>query len=123
VRRYLLFSEVHSISDSYVAFIPDHVADEGEFQKLLAERLSFPEEFRKHLNWNAIRDHLADFHWVKEKNIVLIHHNIPRISDAALQIYIDLLEEAVGVWEKDEEHSLLVIFPSKFGSERKAANL
>ena len=61
-------------------------------------------------NWNALSDCLRDFHWVDERNVVIVHDELPELPSSDMRIYLDVLLEAVMDWKRDEAHSLKVIF-------------
>lgn len=64
-------------------------------------------------NWNALRDCLRDFFWIKEYKIVIVHDDVPNIDLFSLKIYLDILNDAVLDWENDSEHELEVVFQEK----------
>jgi len=63
-------------------------------------------------NWNALSDLLRDFCWIKERDITIIHQDLPLINDREnCKIYLDVLLEAIDSWKDDEKHKLHVVFP------------
>ncbi len=95
--------------NSFVVLISKDVNSENGLFKELSRKLNFPDYFG--FNWNAVYDCLRDFHWIKEKGIVLIHAEIPHIEEGKLKIYCEILNDAVQDWQRDDEHYLEVIFP------------
>jgi len=61
-------------------------------------------------NWNALFECLTDFHWIKERDIVLVHDELPKLGNSELRIYLSVLRDAVLDWESDEKHRLEVVF-------------
>ncbi len=74
----------------------------------LANELKFPDYFGN--NWNALYDCLCDFHWIKEKKIILVHEGIPNIEKKEFGTYLKILLEASSGWKSYEEHILEIIF-------------
>jgi RNAse (barnase) inhibitor barstar len=77
----------------------------------LSHKLQFPDYFGA--NWDALFDCLRDFHWIKQKGIVLIHHELPALDKATLNIYLQTLIDAVQDWKEGEAHYLEIVFPEK----------
>lgn len=61
-------------------------------------------------NWDALTDCMADFCWIKEYEILVIHKKIPALDDNDLFIYLDILRNAVNLWVEDGAHQLTVVF-------------
>lgn len=98
------------LENSFKGFVRTGISDVDELLNELADSLKFPEYYGE--NWNALSDCLRDFHWVEEKRVFLIHEDIPSINDDDLNIYIEILFDAVGDWKEGEDHELFVIFPA-----------
>lgn len=94
----------------FVAFLP-HIDGEDELHKKIGEALKFPSYYGN--NWNALYDCLRDFNWMDKKGIVLVHNEIPKLTDEQLRIYIEILIDSVNDWKEDEEHYFKVIFPKE----------
>lgn len=75
----------------------------------LSGALRFPAYFDP--NWNALRDMLCDFHWLDDAEITIIHQDLPRLDDAMLRIYLQVLQDACACWHRHPAHVLRVIFP------------
>lgn len=62
-------------------------------------------------NWNALSECLRDLSWVKQRRVVILHDELPRLSAIDLTEYLDVLRECVLDWKPGEEHELIVLFP------------
>lgn len=62
-------------------------------------------------NWNALLDYLADLSWIREKNILLIHTDLPDIDNINLISYLEVLLSTAYDWKYDEDHNFYVYFP------------
>ena len=52
-------------------------------------------------NWDALKDSLCGLNeWIKEKEIVVIHRELPHLPDKELRIYITVLYDVCELWEK-----------------------
>lgn len=98
-----------SRSDNFVGILPKGICDVTALFEALFNILLLPGYFG--FNWDALSDCLRDFHWLKEKTIVLVHEDIPQLTDHDLWEYLDVLHECVADWKGDEEHILVVWFP------------
>lgn len=77
----------------------------------LKNGLMFPDYFG--FNWNATYECLTDFHWIKEKMIIIIHNENLNIEKSILSIYMQVLESAIDYWRKNNDHSLIIFFPEE----------
>ena len=77
----------------------------------LKDRLRLPDYFG--MNWDALLDCLRDFNWIEEHGIVLVHDDLPTLSEENLKIYLQILFEAIQDWKEGEEHYLKAVFPKK----------
>ena len=73
--------------------------------------LNFPDYFG--FNWDALFDCLRDFHWIDKKGIVLVHDEMPILSDDDFKTYLEILNGAIQDWKKGEDHYFEVIFPEQ----------
>jgi RNAse (barnase) inhibitor barstar len=74
-----------------------------------AAGLSFPDYFGD--NWDALDECLRDLHWVRQKRVVILHEDLPRLPENEMGVYIAILARAVEDWFGDEAHELQVVFP------------
>jgi RNAse (barnase) inhibitor barstar len=97
--------------DYYFAFLEKEINNQEQLFRRLYDVLQLPGYFG--FNWNALYDCLTDFHWIKNKSIILYHEELPKLTQEELKIYLDLLRDAVVDWKDDDEHSLDVVFPPR----------
>ena len=92
----------------YVAYLQSVNSEDELFEKL-SEILKFPDYFG--YNWNAVYDCLRDFNWITMEGIVLVHIELPKLTQEKLKNYIEMLVNVVQDWKEGEEHYFKVIFP------------
>ena len=95
--------------DRFVAEVPIGVDSVASLFSALVQVLVLPEYFGR--NWNALSDCLRDFHWMTEREVVLVHRELPAVPIAELTVYLDVLAQACESWQPGEEHALRVVFP------------
>jgi RNAse (barnase) inhibitor barstar len=84
-----------------------------ELLAYISEKLYFPEYFG--FNWDALFDCLSDFHWIKEKNIILVHDILPNLSKSDFETYVKILFDCINDLDNCHdmnEHIFEVIFPT-----------
>ncbi|UXC17244.1 barstar family protein [Comamonas squillarum] len=64
-------------------------------------------------NWDALYDCLRDLSWITERQVVLMHAELPSIPEQELRIYLEVLRDAVLDWKDSDSHSLAVFFHPK----------
>ena len=97
-----------SDSDTYVVSVPKGITSSSELRDNLYLMLKMPEYAG--LNYDALRSCLGDLRWIKQRTVVLRHSDLPALPDSELQVYLDVLSEAVTGWG-GAGHSLVVSFP------------
>jgi len=97
-----------SDSDTYVVSVPKGITSSSELRDTLYLMLKMPEYAG--LNYDALRSCLGDLRWIKQRTVVLRHSDLPALPDSELQVYLDVLSEAVTGWG-GVGHSLVVSFP------------
>ena len=108
--------EIDKSSDEVcVAILPFGISDYDQLMKSLYETLELPGYFG--FNWNALEECLRDFHWLHQKQVILVHKEIPELPKIELMTYLDVLAYSVHHWKPGEAHSLEVIFPSEAQTE------
>src|SRR5262245_822619 len=85
------------------------IKTEEQLFRELSSKFEFPPYFG--YNWNAVYDCLRDFHWIKQKKILLIHDDFPSLDQQALSIYLQVLRDAANDWSQTEEHTFEIVFP------------
>ncbi len=75
-----------------------------------AAGLSFPDYFG--WNWDALDECLRDFHWLRQKRVVIIHEGLPSLPEKEMRVYLAILKRAVEDWCGDAAHELQVVFPA-----------
>jgi RNAse (barnase) inhibitor barstar len=95
--------------ESFSIVINPALSSKDELLEELYNKLQLPDYFG--FNWDALLDCLRDFHWIKNRGIILIHTVIPHIEEQDLKIYLEILNEAIQNWKRDDEHYFEVIFP------------
>jgi len=94
----------------YLALIKEELKDKDELMEELKLKLNFPDYFGS--NWDALFDCLCDLSWIHEGVIIIKHRDIPKLSIQDLEIYKDILQDAIYSWNDDETHKLIVEFPT-----------
>jgi len=94
------------------AFIAHLSATSGKEALLLEhyKKLNLPDYFGG--NWDALDECLKDFHWIEEQEIMIVHDDLPSLTDSDLKIYLEILNDAIKDWEQNKTHNLRVIFPT-----------
>ncbi|WP_081086727.1 barstar family protein [Burkholderia stagnalis] len=105
--------------DAFVARISVKICTEQQLFESFFRLLAFPEYFG--FNWNALFDCLRDFHWIYERGIVIVHDELPELSDVEMRIYFEILHDAVVDWKPGEAHSLKVVFNNRDRARVEAA--
>jgi len=100
--------ELDDSPENLIGRIPEGVNSATQLLEIIEDGLLLPKYFG--CNWNALYDCLRDFNWIGAKNIVLVHDQLPRLSDDELRTYLETLRDAAADWEPNEAHELRVIF-------------
>lgn len=101
--------DISQISDdAFVVIIDEDIYSKKELLDILNERMKFPPYFG--FNWDALHDLLSDFYWVKSFDIFLIHKGKINLPDNDFRIYMELLQDALILWNNDKEHKFHVHF-------------
>lgn len=97
--------------EGLIAVIPHGLTDAMQLLEVLYHRLRFPGYFG--FNWDALSDCLRDLHWVEERNIVIVHEDLPALKSVDIFNYLNVLAECVQSWKPNEDHGLTVFFPAE----------
>jgi len=116
-KDFIFFDDEKKIihDDCFLATLPVNLQGPDDLLMALYESLAFPGWFG--FNWNALFDCLGDFSWVKQREVFLIHNDLPHLSDDQMQVYLDVLFNSINNWKPDEEHELKVFFPMSAKTE------
>lgn len=76
-------------SDDFVAVVPLGLDTKEKLFDALGKELNFPSYFGR--NWDALLDCLRDFSWIEKRRIIIIHRDIPPLSEKPLLLYLDTL--------------------------------
>ncbi|KVM51910.1 hypothetical protein WK11_17035 [Burkholderia ubonensis] len=112
-------SRAFMADDAFVARIAGKICTEQQLFESFFRLLTLPGYFG--FNWNALFDCLRDFHWIDEKNIVIVHDELPELSTVEMRIYLEVLRDAVVDWKPGEAHSLQVVFNDRDRARVEAA--
>ncbi len=94
--------------NAFVVRVDEDIRSTKQLFELLSRLLVLPSYFG--FNWNALFDCLRDFHWVNEKDVVIVHDELPELNASEMKIYLEVLSDAVADWRPGERHSLKVVF-------------
>lgn len=106
-------------SDALVARVAGDIRTTQQLFELFYRLLTLPDYFG--FNWNALFDCLRDFHWVAERNVVIVHDELPELPPSEMRIYLEVLRDAVLDWKPEEMYSLQVVFDDKDRARVEAA--
>jgi RNAse (barnase) inhibitor barstar len=91
-------------ADSFVLRVPPGIRSKADLLQALATAGRFPDYFGN--NWDALLDCLCDFGWVREKQIVITHSDVPlRAHPGECRTYLEILREAHNDWAGSSGHS------------------
>lgn len=94
----------------FIANIPT-VHDKRELLDELSEALHFPSYFG--YNWDALNELLCDFHWIAEKEIIIIHEGLSNMNRDDLKLYIKIILSSLDSWKQDTKHIVKYVFRTK----------
>jgi len=106
--RYVDASSRIEIKDAFVSVLPVNIDSKDVLLESLALKLAFPDYFG--FNWDALFDCLRDFSWIEERDILLVHQELPKLSSEELKVYLRLLRDAILDWRPGEAHRFGVVF-------------
>ncbi|QJE74066.1 barstar family protein [Aerophototrophica crusticola] len=83
--------------DIYQMKIPACINSKEELLLVLKKAGKFPNYFG--MNWDALNDCLSDLQWIKQRNVLIVHENLPALRKDEESIYIDILWSCSKRWE------------------------
>ncbi len=102
--------EIIEKDDSYIVIFIEDFASEAELLNEYYLQFKFP---YFGFNWDALLDCLGDLDWIKQKDIIVYHQELPKLAERDLKIYIEILFELIFHWNKYESHNFYVYFNLK----------
>lgn len=126
--EYIASVDFDARAEKFLLVVPAGLQSKQELLTALAIAGKFPEYFGG--NWDALLDCLRDFGWVLERQIVIVHSDVPlHANPVDCRIYLETLREAANDWthtvgrskvttdaSASPDHELRVLFPC---SERR----
>jgi len=98
-------------ADTFTARVAGNIRTSQQLFELLYGLLKLPGYFG--FNWNALFDCLRDFHWIAERNVAIVHDDLPKLPKEEMRTYLEILRDAIVDWKLGEIHSLQVVFDEK----------
>lgn len=92
----------------FKVLIPRNVSSKVDLFSVLLREFKFP---YFGANWDALRDCLRDLSWIAEDKIVVVHEDLPALPEPDIEIYLEILSEAVDDWAGDSKE-FAVVFPA-----------
>ncbi|MDR1744812.1 MAG: barstar family protein [Planctomycetota bacterium] len=108
-RYYAPPADLHALRHARVAVVADGLVGVRDLLVHVGRGLRFPGYCGGNFDafWDCVRDLDAG-----EREIVILHKDVPRIPEEDLRTYLELLRDAVLFWKNHpDEHSLAVWFP------------
>lgn len=107
--------EIVQDRDSFVSIIPVGISNKKDLLNALYTSLQLPAYFGS--NWDALDECIRDFHWLKQKKIIMIHGDLPLSLESERELYLDSLHLALHFWKDHEKHTVSVYFPRVYREE------
>jgi len=109
--------------EAFVARVAGNIQTEQQLFELFHHLLKLPEcfDFDSGFTWYVLFACLRDFHWINEREIVLVHDDLPGLPMPDRGDYLKVLHDAVVDWTPEDAHPLRVIFAEKDRAHVEAA--
>jgi RNAse (barnase) inhibitor barstar len=95
--------------DDLVITIPAGIDRRDDLFDVLDRELQLPSYWGR--NWDALDEVMSDLSWIKQRRVILVHEDVPKLDVPAQRIYLDILCTAIDGWSSDPAHELDVVFP------------
>ena len=113
--------QLHTATEHlFVATVRSGIVGHDGLMDGLDDALALPSYFGR--NWNALLDCLRDLHWRTEVAVLLVHEELPTLTDAELELYLEVLADAVEHWRLRGGHQLRVQFPVDTAAKVRSAS-
>lgn len=97
--EFIASSGLDAPGEKFLIKVPAGIQSKAELLEELARAGKFPEYFGG--NWDALLDCLRDFGWIREKQIVIMHSDVPLHANRVdCRIYLEILREAANDWTR-----------------------
>jgi len=104
------YEEINNKNDVFfVTIINDNFSEEDLLNEYYI-KFKFP---YFGFNWDALLDCLRDLEWIKQKNIIVYHPQLPQLNKKNLKIYLEILSNVMESWKQWKEHNFEVYFNLK----------
>lgn len=86
----------------HIAWVKKGITNQRELFNALHNELQFP--YYDGRNWNALNDLLGDLNWISDKNVSIVHHELPDLTVTETRIYLEILRDSITSWQEDKKH-------------------
>ncbi|MDA8523438.1 barstar family protein [Acidovorax sp. NCPPB 4044] len=121
--EYRDFGGLESTENRLVIKISSGINSKSELLTALAKAIRFPEYFGE--NWDALEDCLRDLSWIKERELIIYHGDLPLWNiPNECRVYLEILQCILDDWNSKAnsvefstdatyvDHEIRVVFPS-----------
>jgi RNAse (barnase) inhibitor barstar len=97
--------------EDFITRVPAGLNSRELLFESLCRELQLPSYFGN--NWDALSECVRDFHWIRNRRVVILHEDWPALDAKAIANYLDILLCAVKFWKSDKSHEFIVAFPAR----------
>jgi Barstar (barnase inhibitor) len=84
-------------AEDFILRIPAGIRSAADLFDALDSAGRFPDYFGA--NWGAVYDCLRDFSWITNRNVIIVHSDVPLASDpTACRVYLEILQGSIAAW-------------------------